>query len=387
MTYEQIYQLVNATCQQLWGTQAITTNDLSGLISLGNKVFATNTDRDGFINTLADRITKTNFRTLDNRVEFPSFLRNEIEWGAIVQKVNVNCLPAQQSDWTEIGNVGYTPNQFKIDKPQITQVLFGEPRLVFQFCMTVPDTLYKSAFTSPSAMGAFITAMMDAMDKSLIEAINGMNHDCLCNLIAEKFKANHNIVHVVTQFNLDTGASETSATCRFNKDFLRYFAQKLDDYIKYMSVSSTLYNEGINNNPQLRATQRDNMHCIISAELASSARFQLYSDTYNYQFTELPLYDEFVSLQGSGTTAHNFQSDTTIDVIPSSEAGAGTPTAVQEDYIGAILCDREALGTTWRDMYTATDRNNRDRYTNYTSGCGLAYFNDLSENCVIFQLD
>ena len=124
MTYEQIYQLVNASCQQLWGQQAITTNDLSGLISLGDLVFSSNTNRDGFINVLADRITKTNFRTLDNRVEFPSFIRNEIEWGAIVQKVNINCIPSQQADWVDIGNVGYTPNQFKIDKPDITQLLF-----------------------------------------------------------------------------------------------------------------------------------------------------------------------------------------------------------------------------------------------------------------------
>lgn len=387
MNYEQIYQLVNASSQQLWGSQAITTNDLSGLIALGDLVFSSNTNRDGFINVLADRITKTNFRTLDNRIKFPSFIRNEIEWGAIVQKVNINVLPAQEAKWTEIGQVGYTPTQFKIDKPQITQVLFGEPRLVFEFDMTIPDTLYKSAFTSEGAFAAFITAMMDAMDKSLVESINSMNHECLCNLIAEKFKANHNIVHVVTDFNTDTGATETSLTCRFNKDFLRYFSQKLDDYIAYLGESSVLYNEGINNNPQLRATQRDNMHCIVSRELASAARFQLYSNTYNYEFTKLPYYDEFISLQGSGTTSHNFTSDTTIDIIPSSEAGSLSPTAVQESYIGAILCDREALGTTWRDMYTATDRNNRDRYTNYTSGCGLAYFNDLSENCVIFQLD
>ena len=387
MTYEQVYQLVNAASQQLWGAQAITTNDLSGLISLGDLVFSSNSNRDAYMSTLMDRVGKTLFRTLDNRIKFPSFIRNEIEWGAILQKVNINILPAQSAEWAEVGQAGFTPNQFKIDKPQITQLLFGDPRLVWEFDLTIPDTLFRTAFTSESAFAGFVTALMDAMDKSLVESINSMNHAALCNLIAEKFKANHNIVHVVTDFNHDTSGSETSATCIYNKDFLRYLSQRLDNYIGYMSESTVLYNEGINNNPQLRATQRDNMHCIISAEVAAAARFQLYSQDYNYQFAQLPLYDEFISLQGSGTTAHNLKSDTSIDVIPSSEAGATTPTAIQEDYICAVLCDREAIGTTWRDIFTAADRNNRNRYTNYTSGCGLAWMNDLSENCVIFQLD
>ena len=32
------------------------------------------------------------------------------------------------------------------------------------------------------------------------------------------------------------------------------------------------------------------------------------------------------------------------------------------------------LVTTWRDVFTATDRNNRNRYTNFTTGCGLSWF-------------
>ena len=388
MTYNQIYQLVNAAAAQQWGTQAIITNDLSGLISLGDLVFSSNSNRDGFLNVLADRIGNTLFRTLDNRIEFPSFIRNEIEYGAITQKINIDILPAQESKYTDVGQVGFTPNQFKIDKPQISQLLFGDPRLVWEFDLTVPDTLYKTAFTSESQMAAFVTGLMDAMDKSLVESINAMNHAALCNLVAEKFKAGHNIVTLLTDFNAlgGGGGTLTAADALYDKEFLRYASQTINMYIKYMGQTSALYNEGINSNPQLRATQRDNMHCIMSADFASSARFNLYSTDYNYQFEELPLYDEFVSLQGSGTTAHSAATDMSIDVIPSSEAGQLSPTAVQEDYICCILADRQAIGTTWRDMFTATDRNNRNRYTNFTSGCGLSWFNDLSENTVVFQI-
>ena len=41
------------------------------------------------------------------------------------------------------------------------------------------------------------------------------------------------------------------------------------------------------------------------------------------------------------------------------------------------------MGIGYDDRFTATDRNNRNRYTNYTSGATLQYYNDLSENGVI----
>lgn len=386
MNYVQAYQIVNASCQQLWGSQAIATHDLSGLISLGDKVMSTNTDRDGFLNVLADRINKTLIRTLDNRIEFPTFIRNELEYGAAVMKVNVQVLSAQSAEWANVGQAGFTPNQYKIDKPVVSCKIFSDPRLCWEFDLTVPDTLYRSAFTSETEMVTFINGLMTAMDKSLTESINAMNHAALCNLIAEKFKANHNIVHVLTAYNTLTSQTLTADQMLHDKGGLRYLSEQIDRYMQYMGQTNVLYNEGINNNPMERATQRDNMRVIIAADVAAAARFNLYSQDYNYNFEELPLYDEYVSLQGTGTT-QTPQNNMSIDIIPSSEAGQTTPTAIQEDYIACVLCDREAIGTTWRDMFTATDRNNRDRYTNFTAGAGLAWFNDLSEQVVIFQLD
>ena len=386
MNYVQAYQIVNAACQQLWGSQAIATHDLSGLISLGDKVMSTNTDRDGFLNVLADRINKTLIRTLDNRIEFSTFIRNELEYGAAVMKVNVQVLSAQSAEWANVGNVGFTPNQYKIDKPIVSCKIFSDPRLCWEFDLTVPDTLYRSAFTSETEMVTFINGLMTAMDKSLTESINAMNHAALCNLIAEKFKANHNIIHILTEYNTLTSQSLTAEQFMHDAAALRYFSEKCDRLIKYMGQTNVLYNEGINNNPMERATQRDNMRVIMSSDIAASVKFNLYSQDFNYTFEELPYYDEYVSLQGSGTT-QTPQNNMSIDIIPSSEAGQTTPTAIQEDYIACVLCDREAIGTTWRDMFTATDRNNRDRYTNFTAGAGLSWFNDLSEQVCIIQLD
>ena len=59
---------------------------------------------------------------------------------------------------------------------------------------------------------------------------------------------------------------------------------------------------------------------------------------------------------------------------------------VAESGIICVLADMEAIATGIVDRYMATDRNNADRYTNYTSGTSVQYINDTSENGIIFTI-
>ena len=82
MKVNQIYTLVNSIAKQMWGEDAITATDLTGLISMGKAVISSTTDRDCFLNVLVDRIGKTVIRTLDLELDFPNLLVNDFEWVA-----------------------------------------------------------------------------------------------------------------------------------------------------------------------------------------------------------------------------------------------------------------------------------------------------------------
>ena len=141
----------------------------------------------------------------------------------------------------------------------------------------------------------------------------------------------------------------------------------------------TRYNVG----SMIRATQRDNMHCIMLTDFASSVSSYLESDTYHNELVALPLYDEVTYWQYTGdTTAYR----SSITVIPSSEEGADSPTTVSLQYVVGCLLDRQALGTTIKERWSASDRINSERRTNYVEGVNVGWFNDLSENGVIFTL-
>ena len=91
MKVTQIYSLLNSINKQMWGQEAQSVKDLSGVISMGKNVLSTENNTDLFLNKLVDRIGKTVIRTLDLQLEFPSLYMNEFE--GLVQSQKDNCKP------------------------------------------------------------------------------------------------------------------------------------------------------------------------------------------------------------------------------------------------------------------------------------------------------
>lgn len=384
MNVKQVKTLVNSMASQMEGITGLTANDMRDVIQLGKAVLSTDTNRDAFLGVLADRIGTTVVRTLDLELEFPALLRNSFEWGAIISKINIQPFDAQDQGAWNVGKVDFTPTNFKIDKPVVKQV-FITNAVAFEFDVTIPDTMLKQAFINEQSFGAFIDGIMSALSDSMVIALNNLARGAIANLVAEKIKSGNGVVDVLSMYNTQAGKSYTSlAEAMDDKEFYRYTSMIVRNIIKYMSQPSALYNVGdASGNPMIRATQRDNMHVILSSDYVSGANSYLSSDTFWKELVALPNYKEFISLQATGTgTIPTLENNTSINVIPASNA-SNVNTAITAEGIIGIIADREAIGIGYDDRFTATDRNNRNRYTNYTSGATLQFYNDLSENAVI----
>ncbi len=371
MTVTQIYQLLNDTAAEVYGSQAVTVLDLQGLISLRDTVLGTGTDN--FLNTLVDRIGKTVLRTLDFTATFPNFLRNEFEFGAILQKINVAPFAAQSQEAWNVGSGGFTPDQFRIDKPTIYQDFFKNAA-TWTVCVTIPDQMLKTAFTSAEAMDAFITAIFDSMQTSINMQLDNVTRLAVCGMIGEKIKASNGVIDLLALYNLTAATPITSADAAMvNKDFLQFAGKTMRDYIKYMSKPSVLYNIP----GRVRATARDNMHVLMLTDFASA--YDTYVKSVLFNPEELPFYSEVEYWQGTGNSAPNFADCSNVHVkIPSDG------TEINQDGVVGLFCDREAIATGYFDRFSAADRNNRDRYTNYTEGCTISSIVDTSENAIVW---
>ena len=386
MNVKQVQTLVNSMASQMEGITGLSKNDMRNVIQLGQAVLSTDNNKDKFLGVLADRIGTTILRTLDLELEFPNLLRNSFEWGAIIQKINIQPFDAQAQGAWNVGENDFTPTNFKVDKPTVKQVFFTNA-VAFEYDVTIPDTMLKQAFLSDQAFGAFIDGIMAALSDSMTIALNNLARGAIANLVAEKIKSGNGVIDVLAMYNEQAGVGNTHSTLKAamnDKEFYRFTSMVIRNVIKYMGQPSALYNVGdASGNPMIRATQRDNMHVILSADYVSGANSYLSADTFWKELVALPDFKEFISLQATGTgTLPTLENNTSINVIPASN-NSTTNTAVEASAIIGIIADREAIGIGYDDRFTATDRNNRNRYTNYTMGATLQFYNDLSENAVI----
>lgn len=382
MRVNQIYNLLNSISRQTFGQDAPTATDLTGLISMG-ETLNSSTDKDKFFNELVDRIGRTILRTLDLSVKFPKIMYDSFEFGAVLQKITVEPMSAVESEPWKIGNSIYTPNQFAITKATVRQSLFSGIN-VWAVKTTIPDSITKTAFTSETEMASLMNGIIDSMQKSMIVQISEMNRFSVNNFIGEKINANNGVVHLATEFNtayslVGSDDAVTVNNAKYNKEFLRFMSNRMGDYLRYMRNPTTLFNA----EQVVRETQRDNMHVFILGELASAFDTFLSSDVYHNELVSLPLFEEvdfWQSMRDSNVNP-NLVSSSTIDITTSS----GNEVS-QTGVVGAFI-DRNAIGTTAYNVRTTTDRNNDGEYTNYSHKCDIGYFNDMSENGVIFVID
>lgn len=387
MKVNQIYSLLNDINKELWGETALKVNDLSGIISLGETIVGDGTDTDKFLGALVDRIGKTVVRTLDLELDFPTLFMDNYEFGCILQKINVNPFDAIASSEWKVGDTSpaFSPTFADIHKPSVT-VKYFKGIDTWKFQVTIPDDLFASAFTSETAMGNFIDAIISAMTDSMTISLNNMSRTAIDNLIAEKIHAGHNIIDLVSMYNTAyglTGNDALSASdCMVSKEFARYASTIIRKYVKYLSQPSVLYNEG----GLVRATARDNMHVLMLTDLVALFDAYLLSDSYKDLY-DLPLYTEVAYWQGNHDTVNgdnSFTANSSIHVIPSSQEGEDSPDQIDQTGIVCVLADRQAVAIGLDKRRTGSWYNSIDAYTNLSSTASLQYINDTTENCVVF---
>jgi hypothetical protein len=381
MKVNQIYALINAINKDMWGTTATTVKDLSGLISLGKSLEIDETSTDSFLNKLVDRIGKTVIRTLDLELDFPNLFMDSFQFGSILQKITVNPMDSiANSDW-QIGENGFKPTFADIHKPSVT-VKYFHNSTTWSYVVTVPESIFFTAFTNESTMNNFIDAIMKALSDSMIMSINNMSRMAIANFVAEKVKANNGVVNLLALYNGTIETPITADDAKYNKDFMKFAGMVIRNYIGYMEEPSTMYNV----DGTLRVTKRDNMHVLMLRDFASAYTTMYSADTFNEELTRLPMYTEVNHWQGAngGSGTPTYDNNSKIVVIPSSEDGKENPTTITVNGLVCVLADRQSIAVGINKRRVGKFVNNIDDYVNTKTSATISWINDLSENGIVF---
>ena len=377
----QLYTVLNSVAQQALGDKAVEVTSTASMVSLGNEVLSSASNKDAFVGVMMDRIGRTivSARVWDDPQRDP-LVKKPFEYGSALQKLYIDLVDANVNNSWNMGKNDYTPAFAPVYKPTARQKIFNKLN-TWEFPISVPDNILKTAFTSSENMQAWIDGIFVAMQNSLMLALRNANNLTRATGAAIALQAgNKQGINLLAEYKaIYTSATVTAATCLTDKDFLRYASKRISEVTGYMRELSRVWNsEGF-----ARHTPADILAVDMLQAFAGSVKAFLQSDTFHDQLVALPNYREVNFWQGSG---EDFTEDEVgqINVTIEDPANAANTITVKLAKVLCIAYDLEALGSTIDNRRMTSERNNHDEYTNYYQKADIGYFADPSENLVVF---
>ena len=382
MELVQIRDLVNQVTNEVLGTSDILLDDLSNVVDVGNEIINSN-QVDGYVRSLVNHIGRVIFVNRKYKGSAPSVLMDGWEFGSIMEKIQAELPTASENESWELQN-GASYDQQIFYKPEISAKFYNK-KVTFEIHMSFTERQVKQSFSNASQLNGFLSMIYTAVENSLTIKIDELIMRTINNMTAETIRNEYggtalnsksttkavNLLYLYNQLYPDNTLTADKALK--SQEFTRFAVLTLKNYMDRLHKISTLFNIG----GKSRFTPDDMLHVIMLSDFKNSADVYLQSDTFNDQYTALPNADTVVYWQGSGN-------DYSFDKISDIHVKTSSGMEVNASGILAVMFDRDALGVTNLDRRVTTAYNAKAEFYNNYYKFDAGYFNELSENFVVF---
>ena len=396
MKVQQIYEIVNTVQTEILGYENVTNEetgavtqepvavlneDLSNIVDIGNEIFDSN-NVDNYVRKLIDQIGKIVFvdRVYSGRA--PSILMDSWEFGSILEKITIGLPEADENESWNLQH-GETYNQDIFYAPEVSAKFYNS-KVTFEVDMSFTEMQVKESFQNANQLNSFLSAVYNAVEKSLTVKIDALIMRTINTLIGKTIDADTTgviAVNLLSGFNATQTAAIKANEAITNPEFLRYAAYTMGLYVKRLGVINRVFNLGHTD----KFTPQDLLHIVMLADFQAGADVYLQSDVFHNQFTALPTAESVPYWQGNGGD-YSFESVSTIDIqIKDTDETTGKKT-VKQSGILAVMFDRDACGVSNRNQRVTTHYNAKaEFYSNFYKSDG-SYFVDYNEQAVVFYV-
>lgn len=377
----KVYTILNSINAQALGSAAIKVVDTQSFVDYGNNVLNSSDTTETFTATLLLRLARTYYTYRPYESSLKDMIVTGEQWAAIYQKIDAN-VPDFVADETYDIEDGKSVDQYVVRKPTSKQKLFIK-RSPYSNFVTISRQMLKGAFNSEAEFAAFVRLLFGKMRTKLDFAMENLGRLAIANYIGT-LAVNDNspqIVHLCTEYNAELGLTDDAAlnekTCLHDKDFMAYAAGRIELFSKRFRSLSTAYNaEG-----EERHTPNKEQRLLVYDDFQSRLQHVVQYQAFHSDMVKLREFIEVPYWQAESNR-------TSIMVKVTDGTKDGTPEEKRVDNIIAVLFDRYALGTFRSEEETLTTPvNARARYYNTFHFAEQLWYNDISENLVVFCLD
>lgn len=342
---------------------------------------------DPLLNAISQVLSRTIFSIRPYSRKFKGLYQDNMTFGNHVRKLNI-----ADSDWDKDDRYDLKDGQSMDDQavviPKILQTNFyGQS--VYQKQITLFRDQLNVALQNEQEFQRFVTMIMTNASDLIEQAHESTARMTLANFIGGKVKGDtDNVIHLVTKYNDVAGTSLTTDTVKQPENFVP-FMKWVTGYIKtvsdWMSERTQKFHINVTGKEISRHTPYNKQKLYLYSEELNNIDATVMSSIFNDSYLKMADHEKVGFWQSidapDGIHVKASYMDNLGNIISDTE---GTATS----NIFGVLFDEEAVGiTTYGEWSAPSPFNARGGYSNIFWHFNDRYYNDFTENGVVFLLD
>ena len=377
--------ILQAIINQATGKQNISLASTEAFVSVANIALGISTDT--LLSSISQTLSRTIFSIRPYEAKFKGLMKDEQRFGNHVRKLNIG-----DNDWEN--DVRYDLVEGKsiddqiVSNPKILQTNFYGQNVYSRHYTVYRDQL-NIALSSEEEFQRFITMIVQNCSDMIEQCHESTARMTLANFIGGKVKGDvNNVIHLVTKYNDVAGTELTTDTVRQPANFVPFIKWAFG-YIGYLSgmltERSQKFHINVTEKEISRHTPQNRQKLYLFSEYLKDMDASVLSSVYNDNYLkwadheQVNFWQSIETPDGISIKASYMKPDGTVETDTT-----GTSTS----NIFGVLFDEEAVGITTCGQWSSASRfNARGGYTNFWYHFNDRYYNDFTENGIVFLLD
>ena len=377
--------LLNSIVNQATGKSNMELTPTSDFVSIANT--ALSLSEDNLLSAISQTLTKTIFSIRPYTAKFKGLMQDEVRFGNHVRKLSIG-----DKDWEKDARYdlvdGKSIDDQIVSNPTILQTNFYGQNVYSRHYTVYRDQL-NIALSSEEEFQRFITLIVQNCSDMIEQCHESTARMTLANFIGGKVKGDaNNVIHLVTQYNDVAGTTLTTDTVRQPANFVPFIKWAFG-YIGYISgmltERSQKFHINITGKEISRHTPQNKQKLYLFSEYLKDMDASVLSSVYNDNYLKWADHEQ-VNFWQSINTPDGININAGY-MLPDGTIFNDTDGTATSNIFG-VLFDEEAVGITTCGQWSSASRfNARGGYTNFWYHFNDRYYNDFTENGVVFLLD
>lgn len=383
MSFEDASAILNNIRQQVTGESSLAPVNTADFVAVGTTLLQSG--YDPVLNAITQMVTKTIFSIRPYSRKFGGIKVDSEMWGSIVRKLAVADKAWEPNAEFDLVD-GQSIDHYKVSKPDVLELKFYGAEDFSKHYTIFKDQL-NNAFSGPAEFGRFMSMVVQNVSDMIEQNFESVARMVIANYVGGKKVANNGVIHLLTEYNSETGQSLTSTTvfapANFG-DFMKWVYARIDTLTSLMTERSNKFQIQVTGKEITRHTPYEYQKVYLYAKLMNDMKARVLSSTFNYGFIEYADVEEVNYWQSIDTPMAIDVTPNYLDVDGSIKTGAEQNIT---NLVGVIF-DREALGYTVMNEWSATTPLNASGgYWNTFYHFLMKWWVDYSEKGIILLLD